>query len=95
MDEDLRWYVYVVRCADDTLYTGVTVDIQKRMYAHNTGRGAKYTAARRPVSLHHQEGPMLQGDALRRERQIKAMQRSEKEALMLVGQDTISDCSHG
>jgi predicted GIY-YIG superfamily endonuclease len=73
-----RWYVYIVRCSDDTLYTGVTVDIAKRLYAHNTGKGAKYTASRSPVSLRHSEGPMTRSDALRREMEIKRMSRSNK-----------------
>ena len=76
-----RWYVYVVRCSDDTLYTGVTIDIPKRIYAHNIGKGAKYTASRGPVLLHHSEGPMTQSDALRREREIKRMSRVDKVAL--------------
>jgi len=76
-----RWHVYVLRCADDTLYTGVAVDVFRRLYYHNLGRGAKYTRSRTPVSLHHSEGPMTRSEALRREIVIKRLSRADKEHL--------------
>ena len=81
MSVDERWYVYVVRCSDDTLYTGVTIDIDRRLYAHNSGKGARYTTPRIPVTLHYIEGPMTQSDALRREREIKGLSRADKTGL--------------
>jgi putative endonuclease len=74
-------FVYIVRCADGTLYTGYTSDIARRMDAHNSGRGAKYTSGRRPVTLLYSEQLESRGEALRREHQLKTLRRAEKEAL--------------
>jgi CheY-like chemotaxis protein/predicted GIY-YIG superfamily endonuclease len=74
--------VYIVRCADGTLYTGYARDPQAREKAHNEGRGAKYTAGRRPVALVYSEACESAGDALRRERQLKRESRAAKEALI-------------
>jgi predicted GIY-YIG superfamily endonuclease len=74
-------YVYIVRCADGTLYTGYARDPRARAIAHNTGRGAKYTAGRRPVMLVHIEMFRSKGQALRREREIKRWPRSKKQSL--------------
>ena len=71
-------YVYIVRCADDSLYTGWTTDVEKRIQAHNSGKGAKYTRSRGPVTLvYHEELPTKE-DALKREAQIKKMSREKK-----------------
>lgn len=75
------WYVYIVRCADRTLYTGVARDLRARIEAHNAGRGAKYTRARLPVKLIYQEHVADRGAALRREYAIKRLSRVEKRAL--------------
>lgn len=75
-------FVYIVRCADGTLYTGYARDPESREKAHNAGRGAKYTAGRRPVSLVYTEACESVGDALRRERQLKRCRRAVKEALI-------------
>jgi putative endonuclease len=75
------WYVYIVRCADRTLYTGVARDLAARIDAHNAGRGAKYTRSRRPVKLVYQETAPDRGAALRREHAIKRLTRAEKQAL--------------
>ena len=75
-------YVYIVRCADGTLYTGYAVDLDKRIKAHNAGRGAKYTAGRRPVSLVYWESFDLKSDALKREHELKRRTRKKKEALI-------------
>lgn len=77
-----RWYVYILRCADDTLYTGITNDIERRLKAHNAGTASKYTCSRRPVAIVYQEEVGSKGDALRRELQIKAMSRQQKIALL-------------
>lgn len=75
-------FTYIVRCADGTLYTGYTRDPEKRAAAHNAGKGARYTAGRGPVSLVYWEAFESVGDALRRERQLKRLRRSAKEALI-------------
>ncbi len=74
-------YVYIVRCADDTLYTGWAVDVERRVAAHNRGRGAKYTSTRGPVTVVYTEEVATVGEALRRERVIKRYPRAKKLAL--------------
>lgn len=76
-------YVYIVRCRDQTLYTGWTNQLEKRIEAHNAGKGAKYTKARRPVELVYFETFEHKNEALKREYQIKQLKRSEKEKLIL------------
>ena len=71
-------YVYILRCSDDTLYTGWTYDIDKRIAAHNNGSGAKYTRGRTPVSLFYSEKFNTKEEALSREIQIKKLKRYEK-----------------
>ena len=74
-------FVYIVRCADDTLYTGWAVDVERRVQAHNAGRGAKYTSTRGPVTLLYREEVATVGEALRRERAIKRYPKAKKLAL--------------
>jgi putative endonuclease len=74
-------FVYIVRCADDTLYTGWALDVTRRVAAHNGGKGARYTATRGPVTLVYSEEVATRGDALRRERVIKRYPRAKKLAL--------------
>jgi predicted GIY-YIG superfamily endonuclease len=76
-------FVYIVRCADGSLYTGYARDPEKRTKLHNTGRGAKYTSRRRPVSLVYFEPCESRSDALKREYQVKGLSRGEKELLLL------------
>ena len=76
------WYVYIVRCADNSLYTGVAKDIDARLAQHNAGLGAKYTRARGPVALVYQEAVADHGTALRKEYAIKCLKVSEKRALI-------------
>ncbi len=78
----MPWLIYVARCGDGTLYTGITTDPERREAAHNAGRGAAYTRARRPVRLVHLEPAPDRGAALRRELAIKGMTRQEKEQLV-------------
>lgn len=73
-----QWYVYILRCRDHTLYTGITDDVTRRLEQHNSGKGAKYTRGRGPVELIYQETLPTKGDALRRELAIKAMTRAQK-----------------
>ena len=76
-------FVYIVRCADGTLYTGYARDPRARERAHNSGRGAKYTAGRRPVRLVYQEAFRSVGKALAREYVVKQLTRAQKDALVL------------
>lgn len=76
------WYLYILRCGDDTLYTGITNDISARLKAHASGKGAKYTRGRGPLELQYQEECGTHSDALKRELAVKALTRSEKEALI-------------
>ena len=73
---------YILRCRDGSLYTGWTNDLERRVLAHNTGRGAKYTRSRRPVELVYFERFPDRMQAMRREREIKQMTRKEKLALI-------------
>ncbi|WP_346664137.1 GIY-YIG nuclease family protein [uncultured Merdimonas sp.] len=75
-------YTYIVECSDGSFYTGWTNDLERRMKAHNEGRGAKYTKGRRPVKLAYFETYRTKEEAMSREFQIKQMTRKEKEALM-------------
>ena len=75
-------YTYMVRCADGTLYTGWTNDLSKRITAHNSGKGAKYTAARSPVTLVYVEQHEDRISAMKREYSVKHLTRSEKESLI-------------
>jgi predicted GIY-YIG superfamily endonuclease len=74
--------VYIVRCSDGTLYTGVARDPQARVKVHNSGKGAKYTRARMPVCLVYVEPCESLSAALKRERQLKPLSRAKKEALI-------------
>ena len=75
-------YVYLLRCADDSLYVGETSDLAAREQRHNEGRGGKYTAQRRPVRIVYAEEHGSKQDALRRERQIKRWSQQKKELLV-------------
>jgi putative endonuclease len=77
-------FVYIVRCADGTLYTGYARDPHARERVHNNGRGAKYTMGRRPVRLVYQEAFRSVGKALAREFELKQLTRAQKEALIAV-----------
>lgn len=74
--------MYIVRCADGSLYTGYATDPQRRVEQHNAGRGAKYTAGRRPVRLVYTETLESRGAALSREREVKGWTRQRKQALI-------------
>jgi putative endonuclease len=74
-------WVYLLRCRDGTFYCGITVDLTRRVQTHNRGRGARYTQARRPVTLVWAEAAASWSEALQRERAIKGWTRARKEAL--------------
>ena len=76
------WYLYILRCGHGELYTGITVDVQKRFEAHCAGKGAKYTRGRGPLQIVYQELCGTHSDALKRELEIKALSREKKEALI-------------
>lgn len=82
------WTIYIVRCSDDTLYTGIARDAVKRVAEHNSSKllAANYTRARRPVVLVYQETAETRSEALKREYQIKQMSREEKEELINAGE---------
>jgi putative endonuclease len=72
------WLVYVLRCADGTLYTGITNDLERRLGAHACGKASRYTRSRLPVKLLYRETARGRGAALRREHAIKSLSREEK-----------------
>jgi len=76
-----RWFVYLVRCADGTLYTGIAKDVGRRCQQHNAGTASRYTRSRLPVEVVYQEVHASQGSALRREAAIKALSRQKKKAM--------------
>lgn len=75
------WFVYLLRCGDGTLYCGIALDLEARLAMHRSGKGAKYTRGRLPLELVYSESCGSKGEALRREREIKAMPRSAKVTL--------------
>ncbi|MFH1305165.1 MAG: GIY-YIG nuclease family protein [Candidatus Omnitrophota bacterium] len=76
------WHVYILRCADGSLYTGSTTDVDRRLKEHNAGKGASYTRRRLPVKLEYKEDYPTRADAQRREAGIKHLSRKEKLALI-------------
>ena len=82
--EDMN-YTYILKCSDETLYTGWTNDLEKRINAHNAGKGAKYTKNRRPVELAYYEEFATKAEAMSREYAIKQLTRRKKEELIKKG----------
>ena len=79
----MGYFVYILECSDKTLYTGIAVDVEKRVVVHNTKKtGAAYTKARRPVTLVYTEACENRSEALKREHAIKQLSRIEKQALI-------------
>ena len=78
----MSWYVYILRCRDDTLYTGMTDDVDRRLETHNAGKGAKYTRGRGPVTVVYREQCDDKSTALKREHAIKTLTRAQKLALI-------------
>lgn len=72
------YYIYIAECGDGTLYTGYTVDLEKRIQAHNEGKGAKYTRGRAPIVLKYYEEFNSKNDALKRESEIKKYTKAKK-----------------
>ena len=79
------WFVYILRCDDGSLYTGITNDLIRRCEQHNAGTASRYTRGRLPVVLVYQEAQSSRSHALKRELAIKALSRKAKEALIQAG----------
>lgn len=77
-----EWYLYILRCGDGTLYTGIAMDVEQRLAAHRSGKGAKYTRGRGPLELVYTENCGIHSDALKRELQIKRLTREQKEQMI-------------
>jgi putative endonuclease len=78
----VAWFVYLARCADDSLYCGITNDLVARLAAHNAGKGARYTRTRRPIEIVVTRRCASKGRALRLEHRIKQMSRAAKQVLV-------------
>lgn len=76
------WYLYILRCKDGSLYTGITTDVEKRLEAHRSGHGAKYTRGRGPLELVYREECGTHSDALKREWEVKQLKRCQKQQLI-------------
>lgn len=81
MDRATVWFVYLARCADNSLYTGIARDVAERIAAHDAGKGAKYTRGRGPLQVCSVRRCRSKGEALRLELAVKALSRSQKESL--------------
>lgn len=81
----MTWWVYLLRCADGTLYCGIALDVEVRLAQHQAGKGAKYTRGRGPLELVYREACGSKADALRRERVLKRLKRAAKESLIAAG----------
>lgn len=77
----MKHFAYMLRCGDNTIYSGYTNNLQKRIQAHNSGKGAKYTSARLPVKLIYFEEFETKSNAMKREAQLKRLSKAEKEKL--------------
>ena len=78
----MKWYLYILRCKDNTLYTGIAVDVEARLETHRSGKGAKYTRGRGPLELVYTEECGSHSEALKREIAVKRLTRQEKEELI-------------
>lgn len=79
---ETQWYLYMLRCKDGSLYTGITTDVEKRLEAHRSGKGAKYTRGRGPLTLVYQETCGDHSQALKRELEIKSLTAAQKNKML-------------
>ncbi len=86
----IPWFIYILKCKDDKLYTGITNNLKRRFQAHNSGNGGKFTKYRIPVTLVYNEEVQTRSDALKREAQIKSLAREKKIGLF---KDIKKECS--
>ena len=77
-----RWFLYILKCRDNTFYTGITTDLDRRLDQHNNGTASRYTRSRKPVKRVHQETCADRSEALKREYAVKQLSREEKELLV-------------
>ncbi len=77
-----KWFVYMLRCVDGSLYTGITTDVTRRFNQHNAGTASRYTRSRRPVRLVYQETQTNRSEASKREAAIKALSRRQKQSMI-------------
>lgn len=89
-----KYYVYMLRCSDNSLYCGYTDNLEKRLEAHNSGKGAKYTRSRRPVELVYFEELYSKSDALKREYNIKKLTHTQKTELITGSEKCIFGKEH-
>ena len=87
------WKLYILRCGDGSLYTGITTDVEKRLETHRSGKGAKYTRGRGPLELVYREGCGSHSQALRREAEVKRMSRQQK--CELIAQVNLPETAEG
>ena len=80
-----KWYLYVLKCGDGTLYTGIATDVLKRLEMHRSGKGAKYTRGRGPLELVYSEECENHSQALKRECEVKKLTKDQKQQLILSG----------
>jgi putative endonuclease len=78
----MPWFVYIIQCRDNTLYTGITNNLERRVKAHNSGNGGRFTKYRTPIKLLYSEDVLSKPEALKREASIKRLTRSEKLTLI-------------
>ncbi|MEI7816287.1 MAG: GIY-YIG nuclease family protein [Desulfuromonadales bacterium] len=78
----MTWHVYIIICSDQSFYTGITTDIERRFRQHAEGRGAKYFRGRQPLQVVYREGDHSRSSASKRETEIKSMSRAEKSAMV-------------
>ena len=86
----MNWLVYIILCSDDTFYTGITTNLQRRFDQHASGRGAKYFRGRQPVQVVYQESGHTRSTASTRELKIKALARAEKSILIFSKRNEIT-----
>ena len=82
---ETKWYLYILRCKDGTLYTGIATDVQKRLEMHRSGKGAKYTRGRGPLELVYSEECENHSQALKRECEVKKLSKDQKQQLIFSG----------
>jgi|CXWL01.1.fsa_nt_gi predicted GIY-YIG superfamily endonuclease len=89
------WFVYILRCADGTLYTGITKDVDRRCERHNAGSASRYTRSRLPARVVYREAQASRSFALKREAAIKAVSRQEKESLIRLARGALASRGPG
>lgn len=78
----MSWFVYILKCSDESYYVGQTNDLEKRIKSHNSGRASQYTSSRLPVTLVYSESLLKKDEAVKREAQLKKWSRAKKQALI-------------